>query len=890
MPTDLARRVASFYGDWEQLFSADISLLTTQFSEAELASIDRAKTRREIPRDTVARLIAECELRCCLCWSIDSDSGVVIHHIRPHASAPDDRYENLVVLCTNHHSQVHTRWELARHPYPPELLLRRKADFVAAIAAFRAGTRSAPGREGNMDAYILAPPLPPLHFVGREALVQGIADAAITGGRRAAIVGMGGVGKTALALRIAASHAVRFPGGILWVESGPEPAGVQRILVQLTRKLGHDVTGLATNEHLALLSSLLSARATIGSTLLVLDDVAEVNVTGMVSLVASLPPSVSLLITTREATVGTALGAIQFLLGPLTRTDSRVLLESVSGSSLVTSEKEGADVLLSLVGDLPLAVELVARQIALHEPQPGFSIETLCKRLQGFAPEILSFPGHRGVAMSFALSYQNLDGDAQRIFRSTGLFAHGPLHKADISIVAGIPEDEMSVLLDRLVVVSMLNWGEKPSEYRIHPLMQKYAEFLFDRAVADERHVTRERFCQHYTSAAVEAAAHTPQSLVAMDTLFDNVAKAIRIASERKEYGVVLQSVLSLSAKMEYFTLRNRDQEAMPLLHLAIAAARHLCDKDAEGVAVGHLATACARLGLIRDAVRHSQRAVALATQSGNDYDLASHLQNLGAALLAEAKDLPRAERCLHEGLEAAERSKNTDAVIGCLSCLANLHRDLGRFAEAAKLYSAALQCARLVGDRLSEGNNLSNLGLVTMELGHTDEAERMITDALDIAVNIGDRRGEGNRTGHIGGLLIGRAKLLPPGPESRAMLAHAEERTSAALRIAQQTGDTEKAGCWLMNLGGIAVLRGDDPGAMKFFQQALQISEAGGFARLEAQIRFNVGSTLASQRQLRPAIEQFRVAGDLLRRMRSPMAHMAEEYIRRATEMLNEG
>jgi 5-methylcytosine-specific restriction endonuclease McrA len=178
LSSDLARRIEAHFSNWEALCRADTSLLANHFTSLELDAIRKSKQRREILRSTVIRLINECEFRCCLCWDLDRDSGVVIHHIRPHATNPDDRYENLVVLCSDHHAKVHTTWELARHPYPPELLLRRKTDFIAAIAAFRAGKRAAPGREKKLEiSALVSPPLPPPHFIGRGTLAMDIAEA-----------------------------------------------------------------------------------------------------------------------------------------------------------------------------------------------------------------------------------------------------------------------------------------------------------------------------------------------------------------------------------------------------------------------------------------------------------------------------------------------------------------------------------------------------------------------------------------------------------------------------------------------------------------------------------------------------------------------------------------
>jgi len=398
---------------------------------------------------------------------------------------------------------------------------------------------------------------------------------------------------------------------------------------------------------------------------------------------------------------------------------------------------------------------------------------------------------------------------------------------------------------------------------------------------------TRLRFYQYYTSTAIAVCQNSPNDLRAIDRILPNLVRAIQCAAASGDHFVVSETVLCLSAGMDFFTMRNLERESMALLELAIAASKHLGDRDRESAAIGHLGTAYARLGMIRNAVEHYERALAIARETGNDGDLASHLHNLGSTLLSEARDLPRAERLLHEALAAAKHSQNVDVVIGCFSALGSLHRQVGNLTEAARLYAGALEAARLAENRLAEGNSLSNLGLVTDQLGDAAEGERMIRDALAIAIEIGDKRGEGNRTGHLGGILLAKATRLPPGPEQSGALESARGHVATAMRIAEETGDAQKAGSWLMNLGHVCLLEGNGVEGIRQFEAELRVAEVGGFALLEAQARFNIGSVMARQGQLQSALGHFRASSALLRKMGSPIAAQAEAYVTRLSEML---
>jgi hypothetical protein len=105
--------------------------------------------RTPITDDVISELVEHCDWSCCVCWNVDDRSPVILHHIEEHGKGGDDTYENLILLCLNHHATAHSRWDISRHPMPKEFLRERKRAFEAAIAAFKRGERAAPGREGH---------------------------------------------------------------------------------------------------------------------------------------------------------------------------------------------------------------------------------------------------------------------------------------------------------------------------------------------------------------------------------------------------------------------------------------------------------------------------------------------------------------------------------------------------------------------------------------------------------------------------------------------------------------------------------------------------------------------------------------------------------------------
>lgn len=89
------------------------------------------------------------------------------------------------------------------------------------------------------------------------------------------------------------------------------------------------------------------------------------------------------------------------------------------------------------------------------------------------------------------------------------------------------------------------------------------------------------------------------------------------------------------------------------------------------------------------------------------------------------------------------------------------------------------------------------------------------------------------------------------------------------------------------MNLGNVCILEGKSAEGISRYEKALAACETGGFARLEAQVRFNLGLALVPMGQPEVALNHFRTARTLLRRMASPMVGKVEIYISRLNDML---
>ncbi len=132
--------------------SVKIKELEILFPSEKAKEIKIKLTRQPIQEEVFMRLIKETELHCPFCWNILEEKPIIIHHIDPYNETQDNSYNNLIVLCLNHHADVHTKREISKNNYPKKKLLYRKEEWIEELKEYKAGNRPAPGSETTSNS------------------------------------------------------------------------------------------------------------------------------------------------------------------------------------------------------------------------------------------------------------------------------------------------------------------------------------------------------------------------------------------------------------------------------------------------------------------------------------------------------------------------------------------------------------------------------------------------------------------------------------------------------------------------------------------------------------------------------------------------------------------
>jgi DNA-binding SARP family transcriptional activator len=686
--------------------------------------------------------------------------------------------ENLTELAETHPYRETLRAQLmlalhrsGRRAEALELYRRTRAVLVAELGVepgeslqqlHQAILRGVPGTgDGNADAtahkVAALNQLPPLFapFVGRRSerakLVDALMAKPATSPAVVGISGMGGLGKTSIAVWAAHSVLGSFPDGCLFADlrgtdaTSSEPHGVLGAFLRAIGIPGAQVPQSRT-ERLGLYRSVTAGRRL----LIVLDNAhSEAQVRPLVPA----GPQCAVIITSRRSLSGLDQTHTAEL-NPLADSDSVELLHT-GVPPQVLDDSAGIDELLRWCGGLPLAIRIIAGRLRSKDaPSPT----RLARMLRDAADPVDELHlGDLNVRNSFMLSYRRLSSTAATLL---GHLAR--LGQPDFTVHTCVPlvdgpggHTALAELAEANLVGSQYTEKAETARYRMHDLVRSFAVVEARTEPDDHYRAALKRLAEDYVATIGGTRDFIPSSsdqqlpmeiprrkpfaneATALNWLDDEVDNLVAAVSTFADAGLHAETWHTAYLLRPYLRLRHRSDDRHSVSQTGLHSARQLGDRLAEGYLLESLA------GAHQDDDPKDPRArqlyldaLHLFREAGNDLGAAISDDQLGA-YYQHVDELDLAEQ--HHRRALAVPAYANDPMHSCRSrcMMGTLYGRQHRYEDAIGEFRAVLAASVEAGDDYMACIAHHNLAFGYRLLGRHDDARHHVEAEIEIARNI---------------------------------------------------------------------------------------------------------------------------------------------------------
>ncbi len=753
----------------------------------------------------------------------------------------------------------------------PELLPGEPADPAAPLAV-------SPGNgtpRGPVVPTIESPRTLPhdlSDFTGRHQEIDEILSYVRTPGehgtRIVAIDGMGGCGKTSLAVHAAHLLSADYPDAQIYLDlhgytSDEQPVTVSAALHDVLRILG--VPGDRIPDDVAGRVAVWRSALTGKRVLLLADNAADA---APVRALMPASPGCLVLLTSRARLVELD-GAAWISIGPMSPADSTALMRATLGEERVMSEPEAAAELVRLCGHLPLALRIAAARL---RNRPAWTLRYLVGRLRDETrglDELSS--GGRSIAGTFGLSYASLD---DRCRAGLAVLALYPGEAIDVYSAAALLGTSVTAAEDVLEMLLDAHLLQQPAIglYTFHDLIRGFAR----RLRGDSAPEAIERLLDYYVTVTGKAC----------DVLFADRSRRstgitpyplgvpeIRDARQAQEWFTRehkgLLSVVTLAQSSEhdrhaiflardigfYLDASGYMEEFWQLCGVAVDSGRHLGSPDLLALALVNLSIACWKLGKHAEGAATARQARDIAVRIGDQRIEAFCERNLGRYKTVLG-DFPEAAVHVKRSIELED--KLGDVRPPTLTALSALHAEWGRYRDALHAAYRASKVARQLGQPRNEWVALTDLASAHVGLGEYAEAGRCLTRARELCDETTEEPG-------LVAVMLALSAEVSCRLHQDAQAADYADRTLSLISLTSSPARRVKA---LNTIGRLLMLKGEYTSALDVHTRARELAGKIGYGPEEARALSGMSQAMAALGDERAAASCESAARDLFAAM----------------------
>lgn len=606
-------------------------------------------------------------------------------------------------------------------------------------------------------------------FIGRTAeLAELTQKLGHSDYRLIALVGLGGIGKTRLALELARQAMPAFPDGVYFVPLAAINDAAQ-IPQSLTTALG--VTVASSSDPLTRLLDYLAVR----KLLLLLDNLEHLaDSTTLIATLLEAAPKLTVLCTSRTRInlqaawqfdlLGLALPSVPNLADAALTAEAIGRLSQVEAVQLFSERAQRAwraftlDAqnlpailrICHLVGGMPLALELAAGWVSLLSCQQ--IADELTHNLDALTTNDNDVPARqRSVQLVLETTWQQLDEATHYALMALSIFRGGFQQRAT-AVVAGVTVTMLAYLMNHSLLRRL-----SPDRYEMHELLRQFAyqkltrlPALWQKATADHAHFFALFMAERRHLLRGDAARQATE----VGGEFENIGVAWRYLLQNLtdpaglDEGVVLHELgCMVDGLYLFFDLHDRFQEGViwfteAAKRLEQPALTHT--KDAallRGKVLGRAARFHYYLDQVEQTEQLARQALQIATEHGQLSEIAFCWMQF-ANLATYAGDHITAVQHFTHAHELYTQCADEEGVVAALNGLGVAQQSAGQIAQAHRCFQEAHQRALLLDHAMLLSVSLNNLGETHLSRGEYTPALDCLRAALQINQHLDSHEG----------------------------------------------------------------------------------------------------------------------------------------------------
>ena len=623
------------------------------------------------------------------------------------------------------------------------------------------------------------------HFTGREYEIQQLETLLLNpqGSKICSIVGVsggGGIGKSALACHFATIHRDKFPDGIIGLRV--DGKDVDTIAREFVRRCREELDS-EDNEWDAIdrMKKICANR----QMLLIFDNAED-------AIVDRLRPNSSrcaVIVTTRRRDLPFQLniGERETIdLPPLPEADALKLLKKILGSERVETALAATKQLVKLVGNLPLALQVLGAGLRGRRDH----LDDYTKALEAEKGELfeeLKVADNRdlNVEASINLSLKYLSDDEVNFFACLSVCAAEGFSKQTAMAATGCDRNlEIQRRLKRLYDLSLLNYVDTgENRFVLHPLVREYAEGLARKrgllTISQQRHANF--FVDWLESADVENAivvselaanlddviiaaqwfqVHETDTEASKNTIYQFASK---LSPLFEQYGY-WQKAITLT--IQFQSLAEKFQDWSTLVKYKIHEARYrsfvgefelseaiinsaqtdlhkIEDLDEykrrKSKLLNVLAGIFQKQGKNSEAIQIFQHQIICDQEIGGNKSLGITFNRLGKLLQSQGK-FEEAKNFFERGIEINEIINEQFSIAIGLNCLGGLLQQQGKLSEAQHIFEREVKIDESLNDQLKLARTLNRLGIILQQLNELKESQQVFERQIAISKSQNDQ------------------------------------------------------------------------------------------------------------------------------------------------------